>query len=175
MSGSFYASPSYLSGGSYTIYSGARRHRGGSFLGSLSKFMAPIGRQAFSGLKTLARNKTVRDIAKQAIVKGAEAAANVTADALQGRNVGNAIQEHSKEAALNVLANSTQPTSRKLKQNKDRSRKVSYSLPAQKRKRPAPATKSKGIKRKRSKSRPPQPSKRKRSLSRAERQRKELF
>ena len=175
----FYTSPSYMSGGAYTIYSGARRHRGGSFLGSLSRFMAPISRQAVSGLKTLAQNKTVRDIAKQAITRGAEAAANVTADALQGRDIADAIKQHSKEAAFNVYADATQPQSRKLKQKKDKVGKVvTYSLPAQKRKRPtavAAATKSRGIKRKKSSSRPSPPSKRKRSLSRAERQRKELF
>lgn len=174
----FYTSPSYMSGGAYTIYSGGRRHRGGSFLGSLSRFMAPIGRQAVSGLKTLARNKTVRDIAKQAITRGAEAAANVTADALQGRDIADAIKQRSKEAAFNVYADATQPQSRKLKQKKDKVRKVvTYSLPAQTRKRPAAAaaTKSRGIKRQKSRSRPSPPSKRKRSLSRAERQRKELF
>ena len=166
-----------MSGGAYTIYSGARRHRGGSFLGSLSRFMAPIGRQAVSGLKTLAQNKTVRDIAKKAITRGAEAAANVTADALQGRNITDSIKQHSKEAAFNVYADATQPQSRKLKQKKDKVGKVvTYSLPAQTRKRPAAAaTKSRGIKRQKSSSRPFPPSKRKRSLSRAERQRKELF
>ena len=180
MSSNFYANPSYMTGGAFTIYSGARRHRGGSFLGSLSRFMAPIGRQALSGIKSLAQNKTVRNIAKQAMVKGAEAAANVTADALQGRNVAEAIKQHTKEAAFNIMADATQgppPPKRKLKQNTDKGGKVvSYSLPARKRKRPAAPTKSRGIKRKKSTTtRPLPPSKRKRTLSRAERQRKELF
>lgn len=175
MTDTFYTSPSYMSGGSYTIYSGARRHRGGSFLGSLSRFIAPISRQAVSGLKTLSRNKTVRNIAKQAITRGAEAAANVTADALKGRNVADAIKQYSTEAAFNAYSDATQPVSRKLKQNNDKSGKVvSYSLPTQKRKLTASA-KTKGIKRKKSISQPSPSNKRKRSLSRAERQRKELF
>ena len=54
-----------MSGGSFTIYSGARRQQGGAFLGSLRRFMAPIGRTAWSGMKSLARNKTVRSVAKK--------------------------------------------------------------------------------------------------------------
>lgn len=171
-----------MSGGAFTIYSGARRHRGGSLLGSLSRFVAPLGRQAFTGIRKLAQNKTVRNIAKQAIAKGAEAAANVTADALQGRNVADALKQHSKQAVVTVLDDTMQsppPPPRKLKQKKARTGKVvTYSpITPQKRKRSG-APKPRGIKRKRkrSSSRSSPPSKqRKRSLSRSQRQRKELF
>lgn len=162
-----------MSGGSFTIYSGARRHRGGSFLGSLSRFVAPIGRQAFSGIKRLAQNKTVRNIAKQAIARGAEAAANVTADALHGRNVADAVQQRSKEAAITLMDDTMQSPPRKLKQKKAKAVKVvSYSTP-HKQTRPAAHT-ARGRKRKQSSSQPP-PSKRRRKLSRTVRQRKELF
>ena len=162
-----------MSGGSFTIYSGARRHRGGSFLGSLSRFVAPLGRQAFSGIKQLAQNKTVRNIAKQAIARGAEAAANVTADALQGRNVANAIKQHSREAANSVLDDAMASPPRKLKQKKAKAVKVvSYSIPNKKTR--SAANKTRGRKRKQSSSQPP-PSKRRRKLSRAAQQRKELF
>lgn len=106
-SNNFYAAPSYMSGGAFTIYSGARRHRGGSFLGSLGKILAPMGRTALSGMRTLAKNKAVRKLAKQALVKGVEVAGNVAVDALQGRDVDESIKRHAKQAALRTLAGPT--------------------------------------------------------------------
>ena len=43
----FYASPSYMSGGYLPIYAGARRHRGGGFLGSVRSNFSPL-KKAFS-------------------------------------------------------------------------------------------------------------------------------
>lgn len=103
MSANFYAKPTYMSGGAFTIYSGSRRQIGGGFLGSIRKAMAPIGRTALQGLKTIARNKTVRGIAKQAAKRGADVLANVAVDALQGRDIGQSFRERGKEAALGAL------------------------------------------------------------------------
>lgn len=102
MAASFYSAPSIMSGG-FTVYGGYRRQRGGGLFGSFRKFMAPMGRQALSGIKSLARNKTVRDLAKKAAEKSAEVLAGVAVDALQGRNIGEAIKERGRQAALNTI------------------------------------------------------------------------
>ena len=125
MASNFYAAPSYMTGG-YAVYGGYRRQRGAGILGSFRNFMAPIGRQALQGIKSIARNKTVRDIAKQAAAKGAEVLTGVAVDALQGRNIGESFRERGREAALRTLTGQSGPTpgqkkrkkSKKLKQKK---------------------------------------------------------
>lgn len=47
----FYATPSYMSGGYIPIYAGARRHRGGGFLGSVRSSFSPL-KKAFSSAMT---------------------------------------------------------------------------------------------------------------------------
>lgn len=91
-----------MSGG-YAVYGGYRRQRGGKLFGSFRKMMAPIGRQALSGLKSVARNKTVRSIAKQAAQKGAEVLSGVAMDAMQGRNIGEAFRERGREVAMRTI------------------------------------------------------------------------
>ena len=98
----FYTAPSSMAGG-FTVYGGYRRQRGAGVLGSFRKFMAPVGRQALSGIKSFARNKTVQQIAKQAAAKGAEVLTGVAVDALQGRNIGESLKERSRDAALRTL------------------------------------------------------------------------
>jgi uncharacterized protein YbjQ (UPF0145 family) len=71
--------------------------------GSFRKMMAPIGRQALTGLKSLARNKTVQRMAKQAAEKSAEVLVGVAADAIQGRNAGESFKERAQNAALEAL------------------------------------------------------------------------
>ena len=121
----FYANPSYMTGGNYIVYSGARRQRGGAFFSSFKSAMAPVGRGVLSGAKVAgrhmltgakyagkniisgvrkaAKNETVRQIAKQAVEKGSEIAASAAVDALQGRNLGQALRERSREVALKTL------------------------------------------------------------------------
>ena len=108
----------YMMIGYLPIYTRARRYRGGGFFNFTRKFMAPIGRSMFSGVKSLARNKTFQKIGKKALQKGVEVTANVAVDALQGRNVGESIRDHSRQAALNALVGPDKP--RKLKQRKRR-------------------------------------------------------
>ena len=102
MSVNFYSVPTNQVGG-YIVYGGYRRQRGGGAFGSFRKFMAPIGRQALQGMKSLARNKTVRNIAKQAATKGAEILTTAAVDALQGRNLGEALRERGREVALRTI------------------------------------------------------------------------
>ena len=102
MAHNFYTAPSYMTGG-YAVYGGSRRQRGGGIFASFRNALAPFGRQALAGIKSMAKNKTVRRIARQAAEKSAEVLAGVAVDALQGRNVGESFKERSRDAALQSL------------------------------------------------------------------------
>ena len=121
----FYSSPSYMSGGNYVVYTGARRQRGGSLFSSFKSSLAPLGKglargarfagsqmlrgakfagkNLLSGVKQAAKNEMVRKIAKQAAQKGTEIAVSATVEALQGRNFGEALKEKGREVALDTL------------------------------------------------------------------------
>ena len=125
MSSDFYSKPSYVASGSFPvysgkrkqtggaifmpIYSGGRRQLGGSIFGSIRNIIAPAGQAALKGLKTVASNKTVQNmaktVAKEAAKKGTQVLANVAADALQGKSAEAAFKEHTTRAALDVLTN----------------------------------------------------------------------
>ena len=120
MNHNFYSAPSSMSGG-YIVYGGYRRQRGAGFRASFRNFMAPIktqaasfakqaGKQAVRGIKALARNETVRNIAKTAATKGAEVLTGVAVDALHGRDAGESFRERSRQAALDVLTGKEEPT-----------------------------------------------------------------
>ena len=137
----FYTTPTNLSGG-YIVYKGSRRQRGAGIFGSLRQYMSPIGRQALQGIKKIARNKTVQNIAKKAAAKGAEVLTTVAVDALHGRDVGESLRERSREAALRALtgdASAQAPPSRKRKASSAgrRSRKRAKKLKQRKRLGPA--------------------------------------
>lgn len=144
-------------GGNYVVYSGARRQRGGSLFSSFKSTMAPIGRglssgakmagqqlmkgakvagrQMWKGAKYAAKNKAVREIGKHAMQKGAEIAASAAVDAIQGRNLGTALKERSREVALNTLTGSSNNTDRprkriKLKQKGNAPKKRRINPPA---------------------------------------------
>lgn len=130
MSANFYATPSTMVGGGFTVYGGYRRQRGAGVFGSFRKYLAPVGRQALSGIKQIARNKTVQKIAKQAAAKGAEVLSGVAIDALQGRNIGESFKERGREVALRTLTGETAAAAapatnrnRKRQANRSKSRK----------------------------------------------------
>ena len=165
----FYANPSYMTGGNYIVYSGARRQRGGAFLSSFKSAIAPLGRgllsgakvagrhmlsgakyagkNVISGIKKAAKNKTVRQIAKQAVQKGSEIAASAAVDALQGRNLNEALRERSREVALKTLTgqDSNMPLRRKRKRVK---LKQKGSMAKRRRVNPPPASIKKVVKNK---------------------------
>lgn len=116
MTSSFYANPSYMNGGSFTIYSGSRRQRGGGFLGSLRSVMKPVGQNIIKGVKAIARNKAVQDIAKAAAQTGTQLLANVAVDALHGQDIRDSFSNRGKQAALNILTgDNDSPPSKKRK------------------------------------------------------------
>jgi len=116
MATNFYSMPTYMSGGAFNIYAGARRQFGGGFFSSLRTSLAPVGKNMLKGMKSLAKNKTFQDIAKTAAQKGAEVLTGVAVDALQGQHIGRSLEERSKRAALEALIgnnDSPPPTKRK--------------------------------------------------------------
>lgn len=151
-----------MTGGAFTIYSGSRRQRGGGFLGSFRKIMAPVGRNMVKGIKTIAKNKTVQEIAKAAAQKGAEVLTNVAVDALQGQHIGHSLGQRTKQAALDALtgqSSSSAPVAKKRKVTV----KSSY------------INTSKKLKQKKRLGRKRKVTRGKKRLSRAELNRKELF
>ena len=124
----FYSTPSNQVGG-LRVYGGYRRQRGAGVFGSMRSFMAPIGRQALRGVKAIAKNKTVRNIAKKAAQKSAEVLTGVAVDALQGRDIGESFKERSRTATLEALTGQSPsggpPTRRKRKQKRRKSLKQS--------------------------------------------------
>ena len=167
MSNNFYTDPSYQRGG-YTVYGGYRRQRGAGVFGSFRNFMAPIGRQALSGIKNIARNKTVQNLAKQAAAKGAEVLTGVAVDALQGRNIGESFKQRGKEAVINVLTGDPPASapSRKRKRGKKLKQKKRLPPAKQQKKRLPPAKQT---------VRGPPSKKRRKAKSRAALNRKNLF
>ena len=71
MASLFYSQPSNMSAypiyqrrmmGGYTVYGGSRRQRGGGISNFVSfrNALTPFGRQALAGIKSIAKNKSVR-------------------------------------------------------------------------------------------------------------------
>ena len=173
MSANFYAGPSHMLGGAFTIYSGTRRQRGGSFFGSLKKIMVPVGQSAVRGLKAAARNPMVQSAAKRVLEQGIALGTNVAVDALQGRNVGESIRERAREGALQALTGT--PTGSAPTQTPKRKRKRPRKL-KQRKATPVHATSHQPPAKRRKTSRSQTAvKKRKRSLSRAALNREELF
>ena len=188
MAANFYASPSSMTGGfNFPVYSGKRRQRGGKLFGSFRNFMAPIGKQLLQGVKTVARNQTVQNVAKNLAKRGTEVLASVAVDALHGRNVGEAFKERTREAALSALTGSPsaheprvnhqslstqalEPPAKILKQRRQPIQSIPpAAVKALQNKRPA--SRSSSIKRYQSKRK----KRRRGNLSRAELNREELF
>ena len=159
MTSNFYSAPSNQIGG-YIVYGGYRRQRGAGAFGSFRKFLAPVASQAFQGVKSFVKSKQARNLGKKIVSKGASTLGSVAADALQGRNVGEAIKERSKEAALQALTgNNTSSSSsgKKRKRKNLKQKKRSHSSQAA------------------SHQAPPAKKRRKASSRAAQKRRKELF
>ena len=84
-----YSQPTYSGGGGIPFFAGSRRQFGGGIFGSLARLVLPTATRA---LKT---------IGKSALKVGK----NVAADVLRGRNITDALIDHSKQEALTQLEN----------------------------------------------------------------------
>lgn len=84
-----YSQPTYSGGGGIPFFAGSRRQFGGGIFGSLARLVLPTAKRA---LKT---------IGKSALSVGK----NVAADVLRGRNITDALIDHSKQEALTQLEN----------------------------------------------------------------------
>ena len=85
---SFYSSPSYhYRGAGFPVFSGSRRQRGGSILGSLKNFFMPI-------LKNFGRS-----VARKGTRAALQLANDVASDALSGRNIKESFINNAKSRA----------------------------------------------------------------------------
>ncbi len=95
----FYAQPSHSALGGFPVFAGSRRQVGGNIFGSIARFTLPL-------LKNFGR-KVGLPLLKTVGRKALGVAANVAADALQGRNAKEALKSHAREAALDTLQSLT--------------------------------------------------------------------
>lgn len=101
----FYSRPSHdFHGGSFHVFSGSRRQRGGSIFGSLKKFFSPIAKSLGSAalasgiglVKDVAQDGMLGKNLKDSLIKHGKA---------RGRNFANtALQTVTKQGLLNNLA-----------------------------------------------------------------------
>ena len=93
----FYSAPSYQyrGAGGFPVFSGSRRQRGGSILGSIAKVAMPI----------------LGNIGKAALGQAVGLAKDVAGDLAQGRNIGQLLKQHGlkrlKNTAMSSLSNIT--------------------------------------------------------------------
>ena len=93
----FYSAPSYhyRGAGGFPVFSGSRRQRGGSILGSIAKVAMPI----------------LGNIGKAALGQAVGLAKDVAGDLVQGRNIGQSLKQHGlkrlKNTAMTSLSNMT--------------------------------------------------------------------
>ena len=84
----FYSRPSFAfrgGVGGFHVFSGSRRQRGGSFLGSLKKFFFPIA----------------KNLGSQVASQGIGLVSDIANDAMTGKNIKDAIKTRGKASAIN--------------------------------------------------------------------------
>ena len=83
----FYSRPTYaFRGAGFPVYSGSRRQRGGSVLGSLKKFIVPFG----------------KNLLKTGASQALGLAADVANDVMRGRSLKSSLIQHGKARAKNL-------------------------------------------------------------------------
>ena len=106
----FYATPSYMSGGYLPIYAGARRHRGGGFLGSVRSNYSPLKkafssatarRKHFAPIKRIAPMKRIAPIKRVVPIKR-----SVTSGVRTARQRSIAVKKLPTKAAMKTPARS---------------------------------------------------------------------
>ena len=85
----FYSRPSY-SGGSFPVFSGSRRQRGGSIFGALKRIALPMVKRIGSSLLNTVKTE------------GVKLGKDVLSDIAEGRNIKETLVNRGKAAAINV-------------------------------------------------------------------------
>ena len=87
----FYSHPSYQhGGGTFAVFSGSRRQRGGGVLGSIAQAVVP-------SLKSVGKA-----VGRSALKQAVGLASDVAGDVLAGRNIGASLKTRGKARLLNV-------------------------------------------------------------------------
>ena len=88
----FYSAPSYQyrGAGGFPVFSGSRRQRGGSILGSIAKVAMPI----------------LGNIGKAALGQAVGLAKDVAGDVMQGRNIRHSLKQHGLKRLKNTAMSS---------------------------------------------------------------------
>ena len=94
---SLYSQPTYTGGGGIPFFAGSRRQFGGGIFGSLARLVLPVVKNVFLPTAT----RALQTFGKSALNVGK----NVAMDVLQGRNVKEALIDHSKQEAMTQLGN----------------------------------------------------------------------
>ena len=126
----FYASPSYVGrGAGFPIFSGSRRQRGGSILGSIKSLVLPT-------LATVGKH-----VGKTALSEAVGLAKDVVGDVVKGRNIGQSLKQHGLKRLKNVGKSGLQAVGSKFnpftssKRSKRKRNTTSTRQPAKKRRR----------------------------------------
>lgn len=83
----FYSRPSHsYRGGSFPVFTGSRRQRGGSVFGALKKFFMPVTKMIGPAL----------------LSHGASLARDIAQDVMSGKNIKSALMNRGKAAAINL-------------------------------------------------------------------------
>lgn len=86
----FYSRPSYyVGGGSFPVFSGSRRQRGGGIFGSLAKLVMPA----------------LKSVGKHALGQAASLAKDVAGDVIAGKNIKSSLMNRGKSRLMNIASN----------------------------------------------------------------------
>ena len=110
----FYSRPSYVGAG-FPVYSGSRRQRGGSILGSIAKFALPM----------------LKNVGRAALGQAVGLAKDVAQDALSGQNIGEALKRRGVQRLRNTASAALGP--RRKRRMPSRKRNSGVKPPAKRR------------------------------------------
>ena len=100
-------------GGAFTVYRGTRRQIGGSIFGTIGRFLRPLASKAIKAIAPTAK-KAIKHVGKSALQVGLD----TVSDAIEGKNVGEALATRAKGEAkrqLKQAIQSARPQTRKRK------------------------------------------------------------
>ena len=90
-------------GGAFTVYRGTRRQIGGSIFSTIGRFLRPLASRAVKAIAPAAK-KAIKHVGKSALQVGLD----TVGDALEGKNVGEALRSRAKGEAKKQLKQAVQ-------------------------------------------------------------------